>query len=63
MGFVFVSGRGLEKDARQVLLLNQFDPKTNFYKIADIEYNLSFIAKKCKNVYLVGVFSLGRRVH
>ena len=40
MGFVFVSGRGLEKDARQVLLLNEFDPKTNFYKIADLEYNL-----------------------
>ena len=63
MGFVFASGRGLEKDARQVLLLNQYDPDTKFYKIAEIEYSINFIAKKCKNVYFVGVFSLGRRVY
>ena len=29
----------------------------------DIEYTLDFIAKKCKNVYLVAVFGCGRRVY
>ena len=28
----------------------------------DLEYSLQFIAKKCKNVYLVAVFGCGRRV-
>ena len=28
----------------------------------DLEYSLQFIARKCKNVYLIGVFGCGRRV-
>ena len=28
----------------------------------DLEYSLEFLARKCKNVYLVAVFSCGRRV-
>ena len=28
----------------------------------NIEYNLQFIAKKQRNVYLIGIFSTGRRV-
>lgn len=63
MGFVFASGRGLDKEARQALLLNQFDPDKKFYKIVEIEYNMNFIAKKCRNVYFVGVFSLSRKVY
>lgn len=62
MIFVFVSGRGIEKDSRQHLLLNEFDSAKKFYKMVDIEYSLQFIAKKQKNVYLIGVFSIGRRV-
>ena len=27
MGFIFVSARGIDKDSRQNLLLNEFDPK------------------------------------
>ena len=60
IGFVFVSGRGVEKESEQVLLLNEF--KEGFYKLAQIEYNIKFIAKKMKNVYLVGIFSTGKRV-
>ena len=44
------------------MLLNQYDKKTKFYTQADIEYLMGFIAKKNKNIYFVGVFSLGRRV-
>ena len=62
IGFVFVSGRGLDKNSRQCLLLNEFDEKKKFYKDEDIEYLMAFAAKKSKNVYFVGVFSLGRRV-
>ena len=62
MGFIFVSGRGIDKDSRQNLLLNEFDKEKKFYKIADIEYLLGFMAKKAKNLYLIGIFSLGRRV-
>ena len=43
--------------------MNEFDKKTKFYVQADIEYLMGFIAKKNKNVYFVGVFSLGRRVY
>ena len=42
--------------------MNEFDEKKKFYKDAEIEYLMTFIAKKNKNVYFVGVFSLGRRV-
>ena len=42
--------------------MNEFDNKTKFYKNADIEYLMTFIARKNRNVYFVGVFSLGRRV-
>lgn len=62
MGFIFVSARGIDKDSRQNLLLNEFDPKKKFYKIADIEYLMGFMTRKAKNLYLIGIFSLGRRV-
>ena len=61
IGFVFASGRGIEKASEQVLLLNEF--KEGFYKFAEIEYNIKFIAKKMKNAYLVGIFSTGKRVY
>ena len=60
IGFVFASGRGVEKESEQVLLLNEL--KDGFYKLAQIEYNIKFIAKKRKNAYLVGIFSTGKRV-
>ena len=44
-------------------MLNVYDKKTKFYTTMDIEYTLDFIAKKCKNVYLVAVFGCGRRVY
>ena len=62
MIFVFASGRGIENDSRQHLLFNEFDPAKKFYKMVDIEYSLQFIAKRQKNVYMIGVFSIGRRV-
>ena len=62
MGFIFVSGRGIDKDSRQSLLLNEFDPEKKFYRTEDIEYVMSWITKKSKNLYLVGIFGLGRRV-
>ena len=49
MGFVFISGRGMDKDSRQIMLLNQYDKKTKFYTQADIEYLMGFIAKKNKD--------------
>ena len=42
--------------------MNEFDNKRKFYVQVDIEYLLGFLAKKNKNVYFVGVFSLGRIV-
>ena len=62
MIFVFVSGRGIENDSRQHLLFNEYDLEKKFYKMVDIEYCLQFIAKKQKNAYIIGVFSIGRRV-
>ena len=49
-------------DQRQHLLFNEFDSDKKFYKMVDIEYSLQFIAKKQKNVYIISVFSMGRRV-
>ena len=42
--------------------MNEFDEIEKFYKYVDIEYSMTYIARKNKNVYFVGVFSLDRRV-
>ena len=60
IGFVFVSGIGVEKESEQVLLLNEF--KEGYYQLAHIEHNIKFIAKKMKNAYFVGIFSTSKRV-
>ena len=40
LGFIFVSCRGLHKDGKQVILLNEFEagpPENGFYRIMYIE--------------------------
>ena len=63
MGFVFISGRGIVYNGYTSLVINEFDKGKRFYAPYKIEYTLGFIAKKCKNVYLIGIFSLERTIY
>ena len=62
VGFIFVSGEGINKDGEQHLVLNQFDDfyDTGFYKLYPIEYDIRYMANNCKNAYLVCIFATSR---
>ena len=53
----------MERESKVNVLLNEYDKKTKFYVAVDLEFSLKFIARKLKNVYMVGVFGCGRRVY
>ena len=60
--FLF-AGHGLLKDGQQVLVVNEFDQKTSFYKFFMAENTLRNLAEVCPNAYLVGIFACCRQIY
>ena len=57
--FLF-AGHGLQKDGQQVMLYNEYDPKTRFYKLFRAELKLRIFAEIYQNSYIVGIFACCR---
>ena len=55
IGFIFASGNGLILDGYTCLLLNE--SYNGYYRLAEVEWNLTEMSRQNKNVYLVGIFA------
>ena len=60
--FLF-AGHGLLKDGQQVLVLNEYDQKTSFYKLYMAEKKLRTLARVFTNSYLIGIFACCRQLY
>ena len=50
-------------EGEQVLLTNEFDKKTQFYKLFKAENKLRHLAEEYANAYLIGIFACCRQVY
>ena len=57
--FLF-AGHGMIKDGSQVLLYNEFDEKTGFYKMFRAEKKIRQWAEIFPNAYLMGIYACCR---
>ena len=58
---LLASGHGVMKDGQQELVLNEFDKRSEFYKLCPIERLLRNEPFKRSNVYTIGVFACCRQ--
>ena len=54
--FHVFSGHGALKNRNQSMLINKFDPTTQFYERFEAEKWIKRIAQECPNTYNIGVF-------
>ena len=57
------ASHGMSKDGRQVVLLNEFDNKKKFYKIAPAEIEIRNMASKFSNSFHFCSFACCREVY
>ena len=55
-----VAGHGIMYEGGQALVINEFDPKREFYKLLKIEAWIRVTAKHYANTYFVGIFACCR---
>ena len=46
-----------------MLVMNEFDKRTSFYKLFKAENGLRTLAEVCPNAYLVGIFACCRQIY
>ena len=51
---------GMHYNGRQIVILNEYDSKTKFYKYFNIENRIRFIAEDFRNSYQIAVFACCR---
>ena len=56
------AGHGMCKDGRQVLLINQFDASSKFYKAAPAEIEIRNLAKLYRNTYHFCIYACCREI-
>ena len=49
-------------DGRQIVLINEFDKKTGFYRLWGIEADIRRLAKSNTNAYIIGLFACCREI-
>ena len=57
--FIF-AGHGIIKEGQQVLLYNEFDPETGFYKLFRAEQKMRGWALIYPNLFVIGIFACCR---
>ena len=60
--YVF-TGHGMNVKGQQVLLLNEFDQASNWYKMLNVEAKIKFIAQMYPNSYQLAFFSCDREIY
>ena len=58
---VFAS-HGMIRDGRQVILVNEYDKATGFYKLLGVEENIRMAARMNSNAYYVCIFACCREI-
>ena len=58
--FFMFTGHGLLTDGMQNLIFNDYDPKTNFYKMYRAEAKIRSFAETYPNSYVIGIFACSR---
>ena len=53
----------MQVNGRQVLLVNDFDKKTAFYRMWGVENDIRTLAKNNSNSYSVALFACCREIH
>ena len=49
-------------EGKQVVVVDEFDKKTTFYKIWAVEHDIRDSSKKMKNTYTIGLFACCREI-
>ena len=57
-----VASHGMVLDGAQIVLINEYDPKTGFFKIWAIEYDIRRLAKDNTNAYIIGLMACCREM-
>ena len=57
------AGHGMDVKGQQVLLLNEFDKSTNWYKMLNIESKIRELAERFSNSYQLAFFSCCREIY
>ena len=57
------AGHGLLKDGQQVLVMNEYDESTRFYKLFKAENKLRTWALIFPNAYLISIFACCRQIY
>ena len=60
--FVF-AGHGMNASGQQVLLVNEFDKPSNFYKKLDVEAKIRTMSEACPNTYSLAFFACCREIY
>ena len=59
--FFLFAGHGINTGFGQAIILNEFDTRSNFYKIANVEQIIRDIAEKNPNSYSIAIFACCRQ--
>ena len=57
-----LAGHGMQMEGRQIVLINQYDSKTGFYKLWGIEADIRRLATANTNAYIIGLFACCREI-
>ena len=55
-----IAGHGFIKDCMQVLAVNEYDEKSNFYPLFPVEKALRGFAESYENIYIIAMFAACR---
>ena len=57
-----VAGLGIVYEGKQMVLLNEFDERTKYFKTWAIEHDIHAIAKSYKNTHSIAILRLSRKI-
>ena len=58
-----IAGHGITSSGKQMVVLNQFDKSTRFYKMWGIEGIIRSITSMFKNTYVIAFFACCREIY
>ena len=58
-----IAAHGILRDGKQTVLINEYDKKTGFYKVWNVEANIRLLASTFHNTYHIAFFACCREFY
>ena len=62
LNMFFFACHGIDRNSQQNLVLNEYDEKTEFYRLMQIEYRIRYLSEQLPNGYFVAFFACCREL-